>query len=152
MSSTQKLGDPDIKVGRLCIRVHGRQFPESQDFWDSNWLSVTAEYKGLGSRVTAHGAFIHLGELSGFLGQLETLNDVLKGEAVLGCMEPNLRVEMHAKSLGHIEVKTTLTPDHMTESHGFTEQIDQTFLPGILEGLRLVMSRYPVREPDKVKK
>ena len=142
MSETQKLGNPDIKIGRLHIWVHGRQFPESQDYWDSNWLNVTAEYTGLDSRVAAHGAFIHLGELAGFLDQLEVLNSELKGDAVLKCLEPNLHVDIRAMSLGHMAIEISLTADHMIESHRFSEKIDQTFLPPIIESLRRVLTQY----------
>ena len=150
MSMISKLDEPDIRIGHLQIWVHGRQYPASQDYWDSNWLHVTAEYTGRGSRVMANGAFIRTDELNEFLGGLVVLDKELKGDASLKCMEPNLNVEVYAKSLGHMEMKTKLTADHMTESHEFTEQIDQTFLPPIIAGLKAVLTRYPMHDPDKV--
>lgn len=112
-------------------------------------MSVTAEYQGRDSRVSAHGSFIHLSELAGFLRSLEVLHAELKGEAILECLEPNLRVGIHAKSLGHLEMKVMLTADSLTESHDYKEGSDQSFLPPIIEGLRKVLARYPVREPGK---
>ena len=150
MPTTEKRGEPDIKIGGLNIWVHGRQFPDSQTYWDSNVLNVTAEYIGRDSRVLAHGSFIHLGYLAGFLAALKAVHSELKGEALLDCVEPNLRVVIAAKSLGHLEVKTTITADQMTESHVYKEQMDQTFLPPILEDLRKVLALYPVRESGKV--
>ncbi|HEY4128196.1 MAG TPA: hypothetical protein VGN70_09145 [Gammaproteobacteria bacterium] len=147
---TSKLGDPDIKVDRLDVWLHGRQFPDVQDYWDSDWLSVTAEYKGRDSRVVAHGPFIHLSELASFFTALKVLDEKLKGEAVLDCLEPDLHLDIRAKSLGHLEVEVSLTADNVTESHSYQEQIDQTPLPLILGALNQVLSRYPMRDPGKV--
>jgi|SRR6185312_6966740 len=142
-----KLGEPDLKISRLNIWIHGRQFPASQDYLDSEWLNVTAEYAGRDSRVVAHGTFIRLNELSRFSDGLVSLDKDLKGSAAFECIEPNLHVEIHAKNLGHLEMKTRITADHMTESHEFREQIDQTFLAPLISGLRAVLTRYPMRDP-----
>jgi len=144
-----KLGEPDIRIGRLHIWVHGRQYPASQDYYDGNWLNVTAEYTGRDSRVMAHGAFIRTDELDGFLDSLVILDKDLKGDAKLKCVDPNLHVEIYAKSLGHLEMKTKLTADQLTESHEFKEQLDQTFLHPMIAGLRDVLTRYPVCNTDK---
>jgi hypothetical protein len=37
-----KLGAPNLELEGLQIWVHGRQFPDSNDYWDGNWLRVTA--------------------------------------------------------------------------------------------------------------
>jgi len=37
-----KLGMPDLKLEGLQIWIHGRQFPDAADYWDGNWLRVTA--------------------------------------------------------------------------------------------------------------
>ena len=149
MSRTSKFGEPDIRIGRLHIWVHGRQFPTSQDYYDSNWLNVTAEYVGRDSHVIAHGAFIRTDELNRFLVDLATLDKELKGKAGIKCMEPNLYVEIYSKSLGHLEIKTKLTADQLTETHEFKEQIDQTFLPPIITGLKSVLTQYPVHDSDR---
>src|SRR5256885_6731459 len=38
----EQLGTPDIKLGGLQVWVHGRQFPDAIDYWDGNWLRITA--------------------------------------------------------------------------------------------------------------
>ena len=57
-----KLGDPDIKIAALKIWVHGRQFEDAQDYWDGNWLRVTAHCGADGGSALAHGSILHLGE------------------------------------------------------------------------------------------
>jgi len=149
MSLTSRLGDPDIRVRRSHIWAQGRQVPEVQDYWDSNRLNVMAEYRGLGSCAKAHGYLIHLCGLVGHFERSETLNAELKRESVLDRAEPNLRVEVHAKSLGHLEIETVSTQVPLTGSHVYQELTDHAFLPPILESLRRVLARYPVREPGK---
>ena len=46
---------------------------------------------------------------------------------------------------GHITVKLMITPDHMTQSHEFKFDLDQTYLGPFLDGCRSVLSRWPVR-------
>jgi hypothetical protein len=38
----ENLGEPDLRVAGLRVWIHGRQFPDSQDYWDGNWLNATA--------------------------------------------------------------------------------------------------------------
>ena len=50
------LGEPDIKLAGLQIWVHGRQFPDSDDYWDGNWLYVTRPGGRLGRERLGYGA------------------------------------------------------------------------------------------------
>jgi hypothetical protein len=36
------LGEPDIKISGLEIWIHGNQFPDENDYWDGNWMDITA--------------------------------------------------------------------------------------------------------------
>jgi len=109
--------EPDIEITALKIWVHDRQFEESQDYWDGNWIRATALCARGGVSVQADGPFLHLSELAKFLNELVELNDTLQGEAVLSCMEPNLGVKLSVTdSLGHINAEIELTPDPMTQS------------------------------------
>jgi hypothetical protein len=39
----EQLGAPDIKIHGLQTWIHGRQFPNEDDYWDGNWLRVTTK-------------------------------------------------------------------------------------------------------------
>ena len=145
-SELETLGDPDIKIGGLRLWVHGRQFPQSEDYWDGNWLCVTAYCVYPHSMVRAHGSFIHLGELVVLLRECEHLYQTLQGHAGLRCTEPNLNVELSAESGGRISLKLAITPDNLTESHCFTDSIDQSYLPPVIAGCKSVLTKHPVRE------
>jgi hypothetical protein len=108
------LGAPDLKLEGLQIWVQGRQFPDSHDYWDGNWLRVVAHCGGNGASVFATGSIIHLSELNRWLVETEELLKNLNGEAKLACMEPALSVTLKSGSLGHITMEVSITPDHMT--------------------------------------
>ena len=148
----EELGEPDLVVAGLRLWVHGRQFPQSVDYWDGNWLCVTAYCVYPESTVRAHGTIIHLGEVVCLLQECEHLYQTLQGQATLRCIEPNLGVQLTAQNGGHIEVQLSITPDHINESHSFTDSIDQTFLPPIIAACRAILDKFPVRESEKCPK
>ncbi|MFC4159857.1 hypothetical protein [Chitinimonas lacunae] len=38
----EALGEPDLLIAGLRVWIHGSQFPNAVDYWDGNWLRVTA--------------------------------------------------------------------------------------------------------------
>lgn len=146
------LGEPDLVIAGLRLWIHGRLFPKSVDYWDGNWLRVTAYCIYPQSIVRSHGPIIHLGEIVGLLRGCEQLYQTLQGQAALSCMEPNLGVELIAETGGHIRVQLSITPDHMAESHSFTDSFDQTYLPPIIAACQAILVKFPVREPEVLPK
>lgn len=146
------LGDPDLKIAGLRLWVHSRQFPKSQDYWDGNWLITTTHCLYPQSSVRAHGSIVHLGEIYGLLRSTENLYQTLQGQAELRCIEPNLGVELLAQTGGHIRVKISITPDHMTESHSFIDSFDQTYLPSIIAECKAILAKFPLREPEALQR
>jgi len=137
--------EPDIVVGSLEMWVRGRACPGAQDYWDGNWLDVTARVATAGAEVEASGTIVHLGEIKRFLEACRVLYAVVDGEARLACMEPNLGVVIHCSPRGHVSATIAITPDHMTQRHEFREEFDQTFLPAIIQSLENVLLRLPIR-------
>ncbi len=62
----EKLGEPDIELAGLRIWVHGRQFPDNEDYWDANWLNITA-CGAQGATVRVSGNIIQLPEIAHLL-------------------------------------------------------------------------------------
>lgn len=146
----EPLGEADLSLAGLHIWIHARQFPEATDYWDGNWLRVTACCISPESTVRAHGPIIHLGELVGLLKGCERLYQTLVGRARLNCLEPNLEVSLDATANGHIKVEIAITSDHIAETHRYLDEIDQTYLPPIVAACRRILERFPVREPEKL--
>lgn len=140
-----KLGTPDLELAGLQIWIHNRQFPNSGDYWDVNWINVTVHCGAQGSNVWVQGNFIHLSEISQFLSGVENINRDLKGKAELSCMEPHLYLKLEIKSLGHIEMEVDLTPDHLSQQHKFTFEIDQNYLPSIITSCKKILEQYPIK-------
>ncbi|HWL39963.1 MAG TPA: hypothetical protein VNO75_06975 [Gemmatimonadaceae bacterium] len=142
----EELGAPDLKVAGFQLWVHGRQFPDSPDYYDGNWLRVTAHAGAAGASVWAAGAFLMVTDLIQWAHECDAL---VKGEvpaAELDPMEPELKVRIwKVDRLGHFTMRVQLTPDHLTQAHSFEFEIDQTYLPGIAAQCRTIADAYPVR-------
>ena len=149
---SQKMEDePSIAFGPLKIWVHGRQFPDADDYWDANWLSVTARCEGSGSRVQVTESFLHLGELKQWKSEVEAFQRELSGVVELPTMEPTLKIrfEGSGSANGHFACRIDLTGDHVSEVHRFLFQADQSYLPGLLAQLAVVLREHPVRNEGK---
>ncbi len=142
--------EPDFQIAGLQVWVHGRQFPEATDYWDGNWLVVTAQCTSAHASVMAGGPILHLSEVASFLEQLQTLSTSLKGSASLDCMEPNLHVQLEVDRLGHVNLGVKITPDHLSQAHKFRFEIDQTYLLPVIRALRRLFDNYPIRDKDRL--
>jgi hypothetical protein len=146
IGNSEKLGPASIRLAGFQIWVHSRQFPQSQDYWDGNWLNVTAHCEAYGASVWTSGAIINLPEIARWADACEAMYQTLSGEANLERVEPELYVELKAGSLGHISMKVEITPDNMTQEHTFLLGLDQSYLPDLIKDCRKVLVDYPIRE------
>jgi hypothetical protein len=137
--------EPDLQLGGFRLWVHGSQFPDLSDYWDGNWLQVTARVEASGAWVEASGAFLRTDELASFVEQVEALDSTLAGMAELACMEPQLRILLEGNGLGHINARIDLTPDNVNQSHRSHFGTDQTWLRPLLSALEAILEKYPVR-------
>ncbi len=135
---------PDIKLIGLEIWILGRQFPDSNDYWDGNWVNVIAHCNAHGSRVEVSGSIIHLSEIHYWHQSLETLYETLEGSACLDCMEPELNILIKVQSLGKMEMQVKITPDHLNQKHLFIFELNQSFLPDLIKSCKKIMQNYPL--------
>ncbi len=140
----ESLGKPDLTIADLKVWIHGRERPNSEDYWDGNWLRVTALCSSAGASIKVHGPIVHLSELQKLQSQIEELYKTLRGAAELACMEPNLSVGLQAKTGGRIEVLISITPDPLSQKHEFYSELDQTYLPAIARDCKRILKEYPL--------
>ena len=145
MRVLKDMGPPDLRLAHLSLWVHGRERDEAADYWDGNWLRVTARCSSPEAEVWAAGTFLRTDEIQGLSNACARLSVSLGGEAALECMEPNLSVQLRGDGRGGIAVRVTLTPDHLRQQHEFLDDIDQTYLPAIIADCTRLLERYPVR-------
>ncbi|MDM8556099.1 hypothetical protein QUF75_15350 [Desulfococcaceae bacterium HSG7] len=138
-------GAPDISLSGLKIWIAGRQFEGSTDFWDANWLVVTARCSSYFSEVLTQGPIIHLSELELWMAELLKLNETICGEAVLNCMEPELSSSIRLNKNGSGTLTVFITPDNINEHHRFTFAVDQSYLPSLIRELQTVLTKYPIK-------
>ncbi len=142
---SENLGKPDIKIAGLEIWIHGNQFPDAGDYWDGNWMAITAKCASRNSCVWVSGNILHLPDLKHLMVTSEKLYENLKGEAVLPCIEPELSMKLEASSLGQINMTVDITPDHLNQEHKFVFEIDQSYLPGLISNCKKVLDRYKIK-------
>jgi hypothetical protein len=144
--SPQDLEKPALKVAGFQLWIHGRQFPDSDDYHDGNWLRVTAHCGASGASVWAQGAIVMATDIARFGEQCDAMLHGNSCSAVIDPFEPELRVSLEAAdSLGHIRAKVEITPDHLAQSHKMEFDVDQSCLPLIIEQCSKILQEYPIR-------
>jgi hypothetical protein len=141
----ENLGEPDIQISGLEIWIHGYQFPDLQDFWDGNWMDITAKCTSKNACVWVSGNILHLPDLKHLMTTSERIYKNLIGEAELPCIEPELSVKLKAGSLGQISMTVDITPDHLSQEHRFEFEIDQSYLPELISSCKKVLDRYRIK-------
>jgi hypothetical protein len=142
--------DPDLHVCGLSIWVDGRQFPDASDYWDGNWLMVRARMEAAGARADCGGPILMATDFKQFRDELVSMVDTLVGEAVLAGLEPELKVTFKMTPRGGVEGEVEITPDHLTQRHRFTVQLDQSYLPALVASCDAVLDRFPIVSTPEV--
>jgi uncharacterized protein YicC (UPF0701 family) len=66
--------------------------------------------------------------------------------ASLAPLEPELRVQIKtSNSLGHLDMTVEITPNHLQQEHVFRFEIDQSYIPSIVEQCRAIEKSFPIR-------
>lgn len=140
------LGEPDLVVAGFQLWVHGREFPESEDYYDGNWLRVTAHCGAPGASVWAQGAILMVTDIAGFGDKCAALLNGDIESAALNPLEPNVKVLLESVDrLGHVRAYVEITSDHLTQIHRFEFEVDQSYLPGVIRKCSAIVHQYPIR-------
>ncbi|HXG87099.1 MAG TPA: hypothetical protein VNJ02_02095 [Vicinamibacterales bacterium] len=138
------LGPPGLQVAGLRVWVHEQPYAGSDEPYDADWLTVTAQCSESGASVRIRGAFLTSSAFERLAVGCEQLHAHLAGRAWLASEELNLHVVLETTDrLGHLTAVVAITPDHLTQEHRFEFQIDQTYLPEIAQQCRAILARYP---------
>lgn len=142
----EDLGEPDLKIAGFQLWVHGRQYPDSEDYYDGNWLRVTVHCGGLGASVWTQGAILMVTDIAGFGDQCTAMLQGSAKSADLEPVEPELKLSLETTDhLGHIRTQIEITPDNLTQSHWFEFEVDQSYLPDIIRKCAAIEQKYPIR-------
>ncbi len=79
-----------------------------------------------------------------FRNELAVASNALAGQATLASLEPELTVKLKVQRLGQVAGEVEITPEHLTQFHCFTLDLDQSYLPAIITSCDLLLERFPV--------
>ena len=128
----------------MSLWVDGRQFPDTSDYWDGNWLMIRVRMEARGAKVECAGAVLMTADIERFRDQLSAMADTLTGEATLAGLEPELSVILKIQQRGHIDGLVEITPDQLNQQHRFQVETDQSYLPALIQSCNSILSRFPV--------
>lgn len=129
----------------LHIEFHRREFPDSKEYYDANWLCVTARYETSAAKVEAEGPILGTWDIERFRNECALLYQGETSQASLDPLEPNLKVVFkQSDPLGHLDGIVAISPDHLNQSHRFQFEIDLTYLPAIIAQCDRILAVYPV--------
>jgi hypothetical protein len=135
-----------FELAGFTLEVHGRQFPDAEDYWDANWLFVTCICRAPGSSVKANGSFVCIDEIADLLRILEELHSGVQTECVLKCMEPELSLSFETVSLGKLRFIVELTPDNIQQFHKVSFDIDQSYLLPAINQCKSILQKHPIKD------
>ena len=116
------------------------------NFWDGNWLRVTAHAGAPGASVWATGAILMVTDLVRWAQDCDALAKGDAQQAELAPFEPDLYVLIRQVGrLGHFAMRVQITPDHTYQRHSFEFEVDQTDLREMTKQCRSIARAYPVR-------
>lgn len=129
----------------LALSVRGRAYRQRHDYWDGNWLLVTATIH-VGKFSGEIPGMLRAEELENFTHALQTFHQSLKGKISFETAEEWLHFHIEADPLGKIEISGTLS-DEITYPYNslkFIITTHQRFLTEPLKQLQTVTQLFPV--------
>ena len=129
----------------LKITVMGYSCPDAVDFWDGNWLDCRLNL-GLNGFYADFAFGLRADELERFLRELEQLHSNLKGTASLENMSCVIHLNVTIRKTGQLiwEGRLVYPAGHGTTLE-FEVESDQSFLPDLINELKSIANRYPIR-------
>jgi hypothetical protein len=135
---------------RLTLTVRGRERPSDEDHWDGNWLVVDTDVRA-GGFIGCATALLRADELRRFRDELASAYDAVHGVASLESIEHWLSLTVTCEMSGKVTVNGEFTdrPGMGNTLHFWLPDMDQTFLPALIDQLDACDHAYPAKGPPK---
>jgi len=129
--------------------VCGPTAHEIDDTWDADWLAARVACAADGAELTVPRIVLTSWSIRRFLEGLLALEHSLAGCAFLAAEGPQLALcATGDPRTGHITVRVDVTPDCAMQGHWFRFDVDQTFLAGLIDECRGILTAYPTHEME----
>jgi len=136
------MADPDLTIENLELWVLDRPYLDSELAWDRNWLDIKVKYKSEWSLIE-FCMQIRVIEIQSFMESCETVNRLLDGEIQLECLESNISLNLRIDKQGQIKGDLIITQHPDIEKHEYEINIDQSYLPDIINQCKIILNKYP---------
>ena len=140
-------GEPVLSIAGFKLWVHGREDEENSDYWDGNWLVVSAVCETDGAVVwLEEQTALHGSEVASFVTACNLLARGQTEEAVLGgSLEPYFSLTLApGEKRGRFSANLSITPDVTTQSHDFEFAASLAEVEAVLESARRLLDQWPV--------
>jgi hypothetical protein len=140
---------PEILIGRdrdgVRVRILGRMHPGAEDYDDGNWLVTPVQIR-VGGFSGEIGADLRADEFKRFRQELERVYATLSGSAALASMDGWLSLNVSCLANGSLKVEGTASdrPGLGNSLEFKIPDMDQSFLPPLIDSLRDCERAYPV--------
>lgn len=137
----------DAGAHHVLIRPMSRSHPGLFDHLDGDWIDCEIQIAAGGFRGQFR-ADLRAEEFATFSTEVLALNRTLEGAATFTTMEGQLAVSLTGDGKGHVHVQGTAVDEPGTGNQlEFGFDIDQTYLPQILQCLEYFLTAFPVIHP-----
>jgi hypothetical protein len=137
----------------LQILVDKYSYPNSNDFWDGNWMDTKINIKA-GAFIGSFVAQIRNVDFLDFNKGLGNLYNKLDGFANFNCLEDFLEIKIKGDGLGHFSADC-IANDKQTISGNkleFSLEFDQTEIISLTNMIDKILDKFPIKEIDQIKR
>ncbi len=128
----------------LKVTVLRRKYPDTNDYWDGNWLDCDLSVSVGGFNGSVNPA-LRTDEIKRFHDELIPLYESLGGSAEFVSLEHWLSVKITGDRRGHFTANCELRDDPSFPNRlFFVLAFDQTELPAMLHQLSSILEAFPV--------
>lgn len=132
------------QVDHILIQISGVSHPNSNDFWDGNWMNAKIRVRAGAFRANT-SACLRRDEFQSFLTQLRSMVASCKEQASFSSLEEWLAFDVTGNKLGHFFAKGSVIDDHTTGNKlNFRIQFATIELEKLIEDLEALMDKFPV--------
>ena len=128
-----------LKLAGFELTVLGRQFPDSHDVWDGNWLNFVCNCQDSRLKIKVTGPFLTVGEIMDLHGKLKQANGGEISFARVEIIEPELNLFLSITSENKILLQVDLQPDGKRQSERCEFKLNQTEISAAIEQCQIIL-------------
>ena len=131
-------------AARLTLEMQHREYPESTDYWDANWVVTRFFATAPGFRADFVES-VHLSEVISLRKGLAKMHARMEGAVEWKAMDGFLELTAEMDKLGHIHWTIDLIyPAGVGARLSLELENDQTYLPALLNQIDDILEAFPL--------